>query len=644
MPATTQSPSNTPRSSKRHTLTGLITSPVSTSSMPHTHKRSPSTGTPAQSRQTLPSKGAKSGASSDMKRKSETEQEVPLSNHKRRASQAQIPTTPSHSRRKDASSASTSSRPVPASPKKKPIRDHEQSSRVQVVYFSSPNSQSTSFSLREPKGKIERIRFKNPEEECLVHVPGFSAAGVRPGSLKPSPYVPHNENILVLPVGGPASGQTPYSSIDEPLSIVVSSGVLSGLGVFARRPIRQGTVILVERPAMIVEDVADAEEVFTKLKKDVKDLAESLMDFSVLRGACAKGVIAKSPKGIVATNAFEVELEDAKGETRKCKALFPHTARCNHSCGPSAIATFDPASLTLTLHANRDLHPGDEITVSYLPISSSSASMPFVPSSPPMPMSPLLGFIPNSPSGGSCISDSTTTSNSTISSLLSSSSSESSSNTPAIYLPRHSRRRILHQVYSIECRCEQCDIPWTEADGVHKSDRARRELFLHNLALSGSDLSSAAKLRNKLGIPTFEEWCGNPSIATDALIGLHKRLLEMREKEGLELAGLANPFVSGVSSSVENQDLVEVVKEEGWLKHVDVLGMCYGALGKEKEFRRWVKEARDVRRAMCGGGSGETGLREQIEHVKVLDTWLDEPRAFPLWGWRVQSRKNLKAR
>jgi len=330
MPATTQSPS-TPRSTKCHTLTGPITSPVSTSSMPHTHKRSPSIGYPAQSQQTLPSKGAKSGASSDMKRRPETEQEVPLSNHKRRASQAQIPTTPSDSRRKDASSVSTSSRPVPASPKKTPIRDHEQSSRVQVVYFSSPNSQSTSFSLREPKGKIERIHFKSPEEECLVHVPGFSAAGVRPGSLKPSPYVPHSENILVLPVAGPASGQTPYSySLDEPLSIVVSSGVLSGLGVFARRPIRQGTVILVERPAMIVEDAVDAEEVFMKLKKDVKGLAESLTDSSALRDTRAKGMIAKSPKGIVATNAFEVELEDVKRETRKCKALFPHTARCNH--------------------------------------------------------------------------------------------------------------------------------------------------------------------------------------------------------------------------------------------------------------------------------------------------------------------------
>ncbi|THV06996.1 hypothetical protein K435DRAFT_418041 [Dendrothele bispora CBS 962.96] len=528
----------------------------------------------------------------------------------------------------------------------KKLRTASRSRRLgdaQVVYFSSPRNPSadcSSLGGTAEDAVVETLRFKDLGQECLICVRGLSAGSLRPEPSHHSDLIYSNDNVVILPVGGPDSGLlSPYTySLDKPLRITVASGVLSGLGMFAKRSIPRGSVILAEKPVMIVEDANDAEHVFEKLERSVRVNVECLPDLTASHThGQAPGMRSKTPQGIVKTNAFDIECASNLGEKKACKAIFLQSSRCNHSCGPSAIATFDASSLTLTLLANRNLKPGDEITISYLPVLSSSSLHPSVilPFSPPTSPPTTIGHLtPTFPSGTSVITESSS-SPPTISSLLSSSSIPNSTNVPAIYLPRHSRRRLLSDVYNIDCRCEHCDIPWTEAASVHKSDRVRKELGLYNLVLSSDSLT---KLRKKLAIPTFEEWCGDSRFSPDSLITVHSRLMEMREKEGLELTALADPrvsvgFQSGSNFDAQGEGNVNL-KEEGWLKHADVIGMCFGALGDKKGFRRWVRKIRDVRWAMSMCGDG--GSQEQIGHVKVLDTWLDRPETFPLWGWRAQ--------
>ncbi|THV07019.1 hypothetical protein K435DRAFT_848689 [Dendrothele bispora CBS 962.96] len=555
--------------------------------------------------------------------------------HKRQSSQSQ--SVPLHPRLWHVSSASLPSQPTSLTPEN--LRTHNfggSGDGAQLVHFSSCASLSSP-SQRSDTEEIHRIQFTDSAEECFVHVRGFVDGGIR---LKPAAalsQILQQDKVVVLPVCGPGSGNSPYNySLSTPLSIVVSSGTLSGFGMFATVPIRKGAVILAERPVMIVGETEDAGDVFMKLKQDTRNLVESFSDSTSMSHQGGEMVAPRTFQGILQTNGFGVELIDASGDKQRCRALFLRSARCNHSCGPSAIATFDPTSFVLTLHANRDIDPGDEITISYLPISSSSAIFTSIPWSLPESALTASGAkaIPPAEASESVMGYATSSSVSTTSSLFSCSSSISPS-VPSLYLPRHSRRQLLRDSFHFECRCQYCDIPWSEVDGVRKSDHARKELSLYNLALSDP---SNVELRKKLGIPTFEEWCSDSRISWDSLIEIHMRLLTMREAEGLELTGLAHPTVSGASRSGTAIPGNSLVNEQGWLKHADVLGMCFGALKKENEFREWVEAVRDVRWAMSS--SGYEGQEEQVVLAKILDSWLDEPGSFPLWGWRTQINRH----
>ncbi|KAJ3861952.1 hypothetical protein EV359DRAFT_46146 [Lentinula novae-zelandiae] len=110
--------------------------------------------------------------------------------------------------------------------------------------------------------------------------------------------------------------------------------------------------------------------------------------------------------GIFTTNALNIELEvndnDLRSQDKKYQALFLKTSRCNHSCGPNAIWRFDCLTFMLTLSAVRDIHLGEEITISYID--------PF--------------------------------------------------------LPRHVRRTQLQSKWNLLCHCMSCDVPWTFAGAI----------------------------------------------------------------------------------------------------------------------------------------------------------------------------------
>jgi len=213
-----------------------------------------------------------------------------------------------------------------SSPSKRPrTREHERIQDAQIVHFSSPRLPVVHFLPRQD-GEVKTIRFQGSEQECLFLARGFPDSFM-PEGAQLSYTAPTDENIAILPVGGPDSGiVSPYTySLDKPLTITVSSGVLKGLGMFAKRSIRQGSVILVERPVMIVEEVEDAELVFKQLNKNVKRYLDCLTDSTV------SGKQNKTAKGILATNAFNIELApNLLSEKKICRAIFLRSSQCNH--------------------------------------------------------------------------------------------------------------------------------------------------------------------------------------------------------------------------------------------------------------------------------------------------------------------------
>ncbi|KAL0575781.1 hypothetical protein V5O48_006200 [Marasmius crinis-equi] len=146
--------------------------------------------------------------------------------------------------------------------------------------------------------------------------------------------------------------------------------------------------------------------------------------------------------------------------------------------------------------------------------------------------------------------------------------------------PRAERRKQLKSLYQFDCYCQHCDIHWSEPNAAAKSDMNRKEL---------------REFWSRL--PSFDAWCSNRKAPEDALIKLHLRGLELRAAEGLET------FT--------------------YKRHIDSIAMCYGALEDAESFRCWMERARNAT------------MEEKTEkEMGVLMTWIEDPRRFPVWGWR----------
>ncbi|KAG7087270.1 hypothetical protein E1B28_013249 [Marasmius oreades] len=148
---------------------------------------------------------------------------------------------------------------------------------------------------------------------------------------------------------------------------------------------------------------------------------------------------------------------------------------------------------------------------------------------------------------------------------------------------RAERRKQLKALYNFDCYCQYCDVHWSEPNASVQSDLDRKELL---------EFSTSSHR-----VPSFESWYADKNLPDDALIELHLWALETRAKEGLELFA--------------------------YKKHIDVIAMCFGALEDVENFRCWTERARNAR------------MEEKTEsEIAVLETWIQDPRMFPVWGWR----------
>ncbi|PFH52504.1 hypothetical protein AMATHDRAFT_46347 [Amanita thiersii Skay4041] len=152
-----------------------------------------------------------------------------------------------------------------------------------------------------------------------------------------------------------------------------------GKGMFALRELRMGSLLLAERPSVVlpnkemvysvkVEGLDEGRVVAVGMERMLECVLERMEEedkeaYLKLEG---KECEVDCPLyGRMLTNGMVVVLREKTsehhGDPISYCAVFKDISRINHSCGPNATAFFDVQSFSMQLRAVRDIEPGEEI-------------------------------------------------------------------------------------------------------------------------------------------------------------------------------------------------------------------------------------------------------------------------------------------
>ncbi|KAJ7072828.1 hypothetical protein C8F01DRAFT_1105379 [Mycena amicta] len=195
--------------------------------------------------------------------------------------------------------------------------------------------------------------------------------------------LPKTKSLLLKTPGFPQ----PLPSTPSPPAFRLISSPGKGLGLFSTRALKQGELILCERPLLItplgvrvfvppsctpaqfVQHSLNEFERFAEVavNRMEEDRREAFMKLHNSHTEDGSGPIV----GRIRTNGVGVDgLQPGElgknGNTGKYNAICEHISRLNHSCSPNTSSKFDRASLSFKLYAVRDIAAGDELTFPYI--------------------------------------------------------------------------------------------------------------------------------------------------------------------------------------------------------------------------------------------------------------------------------------
>ncbi|KAK4033273.1 SET domain-protein 5 [Parachaetomium inaequale] len=145
-----------------------------------------------------------------------------------------------------------------------------------------------------------------------------------------------------------------------------------GLGVIATKRINQFETIITSFPAMVADNKffpskqdhgpVEGAQLFQKALDQLPDKER------FLNLARSKGEHVHVVEDVVRINAFGITVDG-----REIKGLYPEIARLNHACGATAYNRFTKKDLDMSAIDTRDIEPGEEITISYIPLGMPTA-------------------------------------------------------------------------------------------------------------------------------------------------------------------------------------------------------------------------------------------------------------------------------
>ncbi|TVY31706.1 SET domain-containing protein [Lachnellula subtilissima] len=134
-----------------------------------------------------------------------------------------------------------------------------------------------------------------------------------------------------------------------------------GNGLFATRTLHRGDLILANTPMGVYQSDAffpDYELGYKNLRKTFDQLPKSSQEIFLRMATHSPGDAVMER---INTNAFAGDFEGAPHFL-----LYPETALMNHDCRPNAMYYHNASTLIHATHASRTIHPGEEITITYI--------------------------------------------------------------------------------------------------------------------------------------------------------------------------------------------------------------------------------------------------------------------------------------
>ncbi|KAM7187072.1 N-lysine methyltransferase SMYD2 [Naviculisporaceae sp. PSN 640] len=137
-----------------------------------------------------------------------------------------------------------------------------------------------------------------------------------------------------------------------------------GTGVVATAPIAKGQVLMIETPILL--ELEDLEP------WNIRGIFELLQNAAVRLPKIDRGRMlnltrlgkAYIVQDIMKSNSFQVTVGGVSHS-----GLFPDIARINHACRPNCFTRFSPTALSMEVVAYTDIQPGEELSLSYLPLN-----------------------------------------------------------------------------------------------------------------------------------------------------------------------------------------------------------------------------------------------------------------------------------
>ncbi|KAL1889970.1 hypothetical protein Sste5346_008548 [Sporothrix stenoceras] len=182
-------------------------------------------------------------------------------------------------------------------------------------------------------------------------------------------------SIVTTPETASASMGIWDESLPQPLEMAANTSLAyeiidipgRGKGVVAARKIKQYEAFMVDYAALVVDlRVAGGSVERNEGYRLLQAAADQVSDPQRVLGLAQTSTAARHPvENVLRSNAFHTAL-GAEGDEHM--ALFPDLARINHDCRPNAFPRFLPHSLAVNVAAARDIVPGEEITISYIPL------------------------------------------------------------------------------------------------------------------------------------------------------------------------------------------------------------------------------------------------------------------------------------
>lgn len=195
-------------------------------------------------------------------------------------------------------------------------------------------------------------------------------APISDSSAGSSPTVTACAMLLDAPVVPllPKTLYTPPPNPTPPAFYVADAGI-KGAGMFARRDIPAGGLILVDRPIAVVTSNVDApwkREAFDALLPRISQISR---DRLLALANCKPLSECPVVEGIALTNASQIDLPvPLLAAPQEYGGIFPDVSRANHSCGLNSAVKWDPASFSVCMYALRPVRAGEEIHNQYIDV------------------------------------------------------------------------------------------------------------------------------------------------------------------------------------------------------------------------------------------------------------------------------------